>query len=85
MDADATFILEDTKLKLIEDSPDMHRRQSLAPIASTAKMKVISLPLPLHLHLHLPLTVIPFDGESFTYRKRRPHKGQRMDRSFFLF
>ncbi|KAF8367210.1 hum-7 [Pristionchus pacificus] len=41
MDADATFILEDTKLKLIEDSPDMHRRQSLAPIASTAKMKML--------------------------------------------
>ncbi|PIO67489.1 phorbol esters/diacylglycerol binding domain protein [Teladorsagia circumcincta] len=43
IELDATFILEDTKLKLIEDSCDLasHRRQSLAPTASTAKLKML--------------------------------------------
>ncbi|CAD6184254.1 unnamed protein product [Caenorhabditis auriculariae] len=44
IELDATFILEDTKLKLIEDSAEMashHRRQSLAPAASTTKLKMM--------------------------------------------
>lgn len=38
IDLDATFILEDTKLKLIGES-DKNRRQSLATTGSTAKVK----------------------------------------------
>ncbi|CCD71914.1 Unconventional myosin-IXa-like [Caenorhabditis elegans] len=42
VDVDATFILEDTKLKLIEGADlSHHRRQSLAPTASTTKLKML--------------------------------------------
>ncbi|RCN30953.1 phorbol esters/diacylglycerol binding domain protein [Ancylostoma caninum] len=42
IECDATFILEDTKLKLIEESQDPYlRRQSLAPTASTNKLKML--------------------------------------------
>ncbi|CAB3408102.1 unnamed protein product [Caenorhabditis bovis] len=42
IDVDATFILEDTKLKLIEGGDlSHHRRQSLAPTASTTKLKML--------------------------------------------
>nr|ACI49219.1 hypothetical protein Csp3_JD05.004 [Caenorhabditis angaria] len=42
VDVDATFILEDTKLKLIEGADlSQPRRQSLAPTASTTKLKML--------------------------------------------
>ncbi|PAV56154.1 hypothetical protein WR25_13386 isoform B [Diploscapter pachys] len=44
IELDATFILEDTRLKLIDEpEPSLHtqRRQSLAATASTAKLKMI--------------------------------------------
>lgn len=42
IELDATFILEDTKLKLIEEGEGgHHRRQSLAPTASTTKLKML--------------------------------------------
>ncbi|ETN79347.1 hypothetical protein NECAME_09880 [Necator americanus] len=41
IELDATFILEDTKLKLIEEQDLCHRRQSLAPTASTAKLRML--------------------------------------------
>ncbi|WKX90047.1 hypothetical protein Q1695_009130 [Nippostrongylus brasiliensis] len=43
IECDATFILEDTKLKLIEESGDLggQRRQSLAPTASTTKLRMM--------------------------------------------
>ncbi|KAJ1362932.1 hypothetical protein KIN20_022659 [Parelaphostrongylus tenuis] len=43
IELDATFVLEDTKLKLIEETPEIncHRRQSLAPTASTSKLRML--------------------------------------------
>jgi len=42
IDLDATFILEDTRLKLIgEADKSFHRRQSLATTASTSKLKML--------------------------------------------
>lgn len=43
LELDATFILEDTKLKLVEEGPDpgFHRRQSLAATASQTKLKML--------------------------------------------
>ncbi|CAI2315989.1 unnamed protein product [Caenorhabditis sp. 36 PRJEB53466] len=42
VDVDATFILEDTKMKLVEGADlSHHRRQSLAPTASTTKLKML--------------------------------------------
>uniref|UniRef100_A0A158P6T6 Myosin motor domain-containing protein n=1 Tax=Angiostrongylus cantonensis TaxID=6313 RepID=A0A158P6T6_ANGCA len=42
IELDAAFILEDTKLKLIEETPEIncHRRQSLVPTASTNKLRM---------------------------------------------
>ncbi|VDM63316.1 unnamed protein product [Angiostrongylus costaricensis] len=43
IELDAAFILEDTKLKLIEETPEIncHRRQSLVPTASTNKLRTL--------------------------------------------
>ncbi|CAI4221277.1 unnamed protein product [Auanema sp. JU1783] len=43
IELDATFILEDARLKLVNDVPDpsFHRRQSLAATASTTKLKMM--------------------------------------------